>query len=73
MFVKYISATTEAIGMIEALMEEISYAVNKDPVQVRLANLRPEETALSDLARELMTWSDYDQRVKAAQDFNTVS
>ncbi|GLV34521.1 Aldehyde oxidase 3, partial [Carabus blaptoides fortunei] len=63
--------TTESIGMIETLMDQISYAVNKDPVQVRVANLRPEESVLSTLAKELMTWSDYDQRVKAAQDFNT--
>ncbi|GLV36464.1 Aldehyde oxidase 3 [Carabus blaptoides fortunei] len=63
--------TTETIGMIETLMEQISYAVNKDPVQVRLANLRPEESVLSTLTKDLMTWSDYDQRVKAAQDFNT--
>lgn len=68
-----IKGTTEAIGMIESVMEHIAYTVNKDPIDVKLANLEPSEETMPSLVKDMITWSEYEQRKKAVEEFNSVS
>lgn len=68
-----IKGTTEAIGMIESVMEHIAYTVNKDPIVVKLANLEPSEETMPSLVKDMITCSEYEQRKKAVDEFNSVS
>lgn len=61
------------MAAIETIMDHISYATNKDPLEVRIANFRSEQNSMLDLVKETLTWADYDKRKQAVEEFNSVS
>ncbi|GLV36465.1 Aldehyde oxidase 3 [Carabus blaptoides fortunei] len=63
--------TTEALGMIESVMDHIAYTVNKEPIDVRLANMLPSEQTMPSLVKDMITWSEYEQRKKSVEEFNS--
>ncbi|GLV36466.1 Aldehyde oxidase 2 [Carabus blaptoides fortunei] len=64
-------STAEALGMIESVMEHIAYTLNKEPIDVKLANMLPSEQTMSSLVKDMITWSEYEQRKKAVEEFNS--
>ncbi|XP_076639451.1 xanthine dehydrogenase/oxidase isoform X2 [Colletes latitarsis] len=64
--------STEAIGMIENIMEHIAQTVGKDPLEVRLLNMDPiHKSMLQPMITELCKNADYDTRKKAVEAFNS--
>lgn len=60
--------------MIENIMEHISQATGKDPIQVRLNNMNATDKEILDkMITDLKTTSDYDARQRSIKIFNNVS
>ncbi|XP_064073152.1 xanthine dehydrogenase/oxidase-like [Vanessa tameamea] len=62
--------TLEGIASIENIMEHIAVAVNKDPTEVRLANMVQEENDLPTLINTLKTSAEYERRLREIKIFN---
>ncbi|GBP49383.1 Aldehyde oxidase 2 [Eumeta japonica] len=62
--------TVEAIAMTEYIMEQISYELSVDPVQVRLANLNKSETILEEMIQTIIRDSEYERRKQEVKEFN---
>lgn len=60
----------EAITSIEHIMEHIAFAVQKDPTEVRLTNMRTEDNDLPEMIQTLKAKSDYDNRCQHVKDYN---
>lgn len=54
-------------------MEQISYEIERDPVQVRLANLSPEMTDVADVVKTLLQDGEYDKRKEELEMFNKLN
>ncbi|XP_063364889.1 uncharacterized protein LOC134653456 [Cydia amplana] len=62
--------TSEGMACVEHIMEHIAFAVQKDPTDVRIANMRTDD---NDLPTLIDTWkkeTDYDKRLQSIQEFN---
>lgn len=59
--------------MIESVMDHIAYELNKDPIQVRLANVESSNDTMPQIVKEMKSISEYEERKKAVEDFNSVS
>ncbi|XP_046967939.1 xanthine dehydrogenase/oxidase-like [Vanessa cardui] len=62
--------TLEGIASIENIMEHIAVAVNKDPTDVRLANMVKEENDLPTLINTLKASAEYERRSQEIKLFN---
>ncbi|XP_047028807.1 LOW QUALITY PROTEIN: xanthine dehydrogenase 1-like [Helicoverpa zea] len=62
--------TLENIGMVELMMERISYELSLDPIQLRLANLDPQYNDLREMCQTIISSSDYVTRRTAVNKFN---
>ncbi|CAH2057001.1 unnamed protein product, partial [Iphiclides podalirius] len=60
----------ETIAMTEHVMERISYELDLDPVEVRLKNVNPLLTDVSEIVRNLLEDSDYKKRREEMKNFN---
>lgn len=66
--------TTEALAMTETIMEHIGYAINKDPLEVRIANVNQKKhPKLLTFINEHKDWADIDKRKAEIKEFNEVS
>lgn len=65
-----LTGTAEAISSIEHIMEHIAYELKKDPIEVRLLNMRKEDNDIPTLIADLKKDTDYDKRAQAIQQFN---
>ncbi|KAJ8719964.1 hypothetical protein PYW07_012007 [Mythimna separata] len=65
-----ISRTLENIAMAELMMEQISYELSIDPIQLRLANLDPQHNDLKVMCQTLFGASEYASRRAAVNQFN---
>ncbi|CAH0677124.1 unnamed protein product [Chilo suppressalis] len=64
--------TFEAISMAEHVIEQISYEISLDPVEVRLANLDTERfNEVKEMFETLKSNSNYNERKLAVDKFNT--
>lgn len=64
-------SSTEAIAMIENVMEHIARVTKKDPIQVRLSNMNDvDRTALEPMIKNLSKSADYEMRKRAVEMFN---
>ncbi|XP_068630719.1 uncharacterized protein [Battus philenor] len=62
--------TSEGIACIEHIMEHISYEVQKDATDVRLANMRTNDNKIPELIEELKKDADYDKRAAEIKQYN---
>nr|CAI5857543.1 unnamed protein product [Callosobruchus analis] len=63
--------TLEGMGSIESIFEQISYELNLDPVQVRLANTdKIKHAKIMDYWKDIQTWADIPARQQAINNFN---
>ncbi|KAF6204371.1 hypothetical protein GE061_002712 [Apolygus lucorum] len=62
--------SVEAISFVENVMEHIAKVVKKDPLEVKFANMKPEETFLKDLALETKKIANWDERMEKIKIFN---
>ncbi|XP_026741864.1 xanthine dehydrogenase-like [Trichoplusia ni] len=62
--------TMEQIAVVELIMEQISYELSIDPVQIRLKNLDPKHSDLIEMYQTLKTNSDYETRRLTVNRFN---
>nr|XP_034833059.1 xanthine dehydrogenase/oxidase-like [Maniola hyperantus] len=62
--------TMEGIMAIENIMEHIAFALNKEPTDVRLANMRKEDNDLPSLIETLKLKADYEKRLRDVKIFN---
>ena len=59
--------------MIENIMEHIAKVTKKDPIEVRLENLNPEDQSLAkSMVDEIIKSSDYRNRNATIKSFNEV-
>ncbi|XP_015171182.1 PREDICTED: xanthine dehydrogenase-like [Polistes dominula] len=64
--------SSEAIAMIENIMEHISMELKKDPIEVRLINMTEEDRkVMESMIEDLKKSSDYDSRKNAIEIFNS--
>lgn len=63
--------STEAISIIENVMEHISKVTGQDPISVRLENMN--DKTLAELTKDVRKSSDYDIRLKGIKEFNKVN
>uniref|UniRef100_A0A1B6E3D0 FAD-binding PCMH-type domain-containing protein n=1 Tax=Clastoptera arizonana TaxID=38151 RepID=A0A1B6E3D0_9HEMI len=62
--------STEGIAVIENIMEHIAHVVKKDPVEVRLANMKSDESVIPQLITDIKNMSSYSDRVADIKKFN---
>ncbi|XP_041981355.1 indole-3-acetaldehyde oxidase-like isoform X2 [Aricia agestis] len=62
--------TMEGIASIEQIMEHIAFAVQKDPTDVRLINMRKEDNDLPDMIATWKKETDYESRQEDIKKFN---
>ncbi|XP_049875312.1 uncharacterized protein LOC126373278 [Pectinophora gossypiella] len=62
--------TSEGMASIEHIMEHIAFAVQKDPTEVRIANMRTDDNDLPKLIEELKKDCDYVKREQEIKQFN---
>ncbi|XP_073980918.1 uncharacterized protein isoform X2 [Rhodnius prolixus] len=62
--------STEGISIIETIMEHIASVVNKDPIDVRLANMKKEGNPIPQMIKDVKQLADYDNRKKKVNQFN---
>ncbi|CAK9818034.1 Indole-3-acetaldehyde oxidase [Anthophora plagiata] len=63
--------STEAVAMVENIMEHIASTVGKDPLKVRYANMKDvHKDALQPMIEELCKNADYEIRKRAVNTFN---
>ncbi|XP_028031939.1 xanthine dehydrogenase/oxidase-like [Bombyx mandarina] len=60
----------EGIACIEHIMEHIAFAVKKDAISVRLANMKANNTDIPEMIETLKQDVDYDKRCADIQQFN---
>lgn len=65
--------TTEAVALIETIMDHIASATNLDSTQVRVANISSTDDKLLTHIKDLKGWADIDSRIKQIENFNQVS
>ncbi|XP_063618136.1 xanthine dehydrogenase/oxidase-like [Cydia splendana] len=61
----------EAISHTEMMMEEISYVLDRDPAEVRRANLNPQYPEVAEMLDELLQDREYYRRKREVDEFNT--
>ncbi|XP_037302773.1 xanthine dehydrogenase-like [Manduca sexta] len=59
--------------MTEYMMEQIAYEIDKDPIQVRLANFDRTYTDVLDVVQTLLRDSEYDKRRQEVDEFNRLN
>lgn len=64
--------TTEAVAVIEHIMEEIAKLLKLDPLDVRIANLNLQFSDIPAMISDIRKVSDYDARKQSIQTFNQV-
>ncbi|KAJ8719331.1 hypothetical protein PYW08_011506 [Mythimna loreyi] len=62
--------TLESIAMVEFMMEQISYELSIDPIQLRLANLDPQYNDLKVMCQTLFHTSEFTSRKTTVNKFN---
>ncbi|XP_045774231.1 indole-3-acetaldehyde oxidase-like [Maniola jurtina] len=63
-------ASTEGLAVTEYLMEKIAHNLNKDPMEVRLANMEKEDNPIPELIDQLKKDSSYESRLEDVKKFN---
>lgn len=67
----FATGTLESIATAESLIEQISYELSLDPLEVRLANLdETKHMALKELIEQVKTKGEYNERRTAVDKFN---
>lgn len=56
--------------MTEYIMEQISYELDRDPLEVRMNNINKQDADMLDVIATLVKDGEYDKRKKEVQDFN---
>lgn len=59
--------------MTEQVMEQIAYELDRDPIQVRINNLNPQYTDISDMIQTLLKDSEYYKRKEEVDKFNKLN
>jgi len=54
-------------------MEHIAKVVKKDPIAVRLQNLKKDDSNLQNMIEDLKIKADFDERERKVEEFNKVS
>lgn len=62
--------TTEGVAMIENIMEHIAVETGRNPLNVRMENMKTEESALPELLETIKKSADFDQRCQQIEKFN---
>ncbi|XP_069694441.1 xanthine dehydrogenase-like isoform X2 [Periplaneta americana] len=63
-------SSTEGIGITENIMEHIAKALNKDPIEVRLNNMKDDEPTMKNLIQDLIATAEYESRKQSVEEFN---
>ncbi|XP_011551942.3 probable aldehyde oxidase gad-3 [Plutella xylostella] len=63
----------EGIAAIEHVMEHIAFETNRNPVDVRLENMRSSDNDIPTLIEDLKVKADYVNREKAIREFNAAN
>ncbi|KAI8427486.1 hypothetical protein MSG28_002019 [Choristoneura fumiferana] len=61
----------EAISFTELIMEEISYVLNRDSIEVRRANLNPQYPEVPEMLTQLVEEAEYNKRKRLVEEFNS--
>jgi xanthine dehydrogenase molybdopterin-binding subunit B len=67
------SGSCEGVGCIEHVMEHIAKVVQKDPVDVRLKNLKKDDSNIQTMVEDLKITADLEERKRYIEEFNKVS
>ncbi|XP_068627552.1 uncharacterized protein [Battus philenor] len=66
-------ATTEAAAIMEHIMEHIAYTTQKDPIDVRVANLAPKNMTLKEMIATFKMESNFDDRRSEIDKYNAAN
>lgn len=69
----FLTGSTEGIATIEHIMQHIAKVVKKDPVQIRLNNMRSDDNIMPQMVKDLKDSADYDVRKESVDEFNQAS
>jgi xanthine dehydrogenase molybdopterin-binding subunit B len=65
--------STEGVGFIENVMEHIAKVVQKDPIEVRIKNLKQDDSTILKMIEDLKVSAEYEERKQNVEEFNKVS
>ncbi|XP_026330716.1 indole-3-acetaldehyde oxidase-like isoform X3 [Hyposmocoma kahamanoa] len=65
--------TFDTIALTEYIMEQISYVLDKDPLEVRLNNLSPNAPEVNEMIQTLVKDAEYEKRKKEVKEFNQLN
>ncbi|XP_049875547.1 uncharacterized protein LOC126373432 [Pectinophora gossypiella] len=69
----HLGGSFEAVVMTEQIMEHIAYSLNLDPIKVRLQNLDPQRTEITEMVETLIKDSNYNKRKEEVEKFNKLN
>jgi len=62
--------STEGIACIEHVMEHIAKAIKKDPIDVRLKNVKEDDSNVQNMIEDLKIKADFEERKRNVEEFN---
>jgi len=65
--------STEGIACIEHVMEHIAKVVKRDPIDVRLKNVKKDDSNIENMIEDLKIKADFEERKRNVEEFNKVS
>jgi hypothetical protein len=65
--------STEGIAFIEAIMEHIAKVLQKDPIEVRIKNLKTNDSTILNMMEDFKVTAQYEERKQNVEEFNRVS
>ncbi|KDR17215.1 hypothetical protein L798_08320, partial [Zootermopsis nevadensis] len=63
-------SSTEGVGFIENVMEHIAKVVQKDPIEVRIKNLKQDDSTMRNMIKDLKVSAEYEERKHNIDEFN---
>lgn len=61
----------EGYAFTEMIMEEISYVLKRDPIEIRRANLNPQYPEVPEMLTQLIKEAEYNKRKRLVEEFNS--
>jgi xanthine dehydrogenase molybdopterin-binding subunit B len=65
--------STEGIAFIENIMEHIAKVLQKDPIEVRIKNLKNDDSTILNMIEDMKVTAEYEERKRNVEEFNRVS
>jgi xanthine dehydrogenase molybdopterin-binding subunit B len=65
--------SSEGIAFAETIMEHIAKVLKKDPIEVRIQNLKNDDSTILNMMKDFKVTAQYEERKQNVEEYNRVS